>query len=664
MSGLPPREKPDSTDSTQLNSERQLMSWPPPGLESVQGKLWPAIIVIAVGDVALIAPLLWSMATDYEFWKLGPFGNNWWIPVAMSGVGIAVVVAGWGRLLILLRAGARASKQGHQWIAFLQTVTDQNRDAGFLIQGARFYSHFSPLERRTLLLVRLVGVVGYLLAVLWAPLGLALSTMAAARGWIGPQSIWLSVLAPSLLLAIIGAIARTLAHLLSRPARSDREIRGAVEGDIHIQVVEWNERAGKVWSELGFGHGVRGRPKGLGWMAAGVMVLAGLVVVPLATLTLTGAIGTVITSIAVPNFSRSQARFAVSELLRPYSAPPDGSVTAEQAGEALLSLMWVGTEWDPTGVLHRPQRKYVERWFPVGDDTVAGSATVPRRNWALGLFGRVRDLSGTERAYLEKVASHPAHREFEILAAASGTDIIGTRYTLPLPDTLSPFALRIPEFAGMTQAVSAHVAQAVWELLRSRPRLAERKVREVIAAGFALIDDGPTVIDGLLGVRVVKTGGDALQQLYVVTGRAKDAEALQHVLAGIERVPKRAVLAKRAGADLEHELRTIQFAVTDESTARSIRWEYLAIFATLAPCVNLQKVVFGPGESYERWLVTAEQSLVRRPSDKAMFTFLERGLLGSSGGNTSPMWLRTLVGFTFGSGRGGTCAARITELSI
>ncbi len=664
---MDPSEGPQRDSASPKSASGQTephFSWPPPGLESVQGKLWSVIAVLAVGDVALVAPLLWSVTTNYEFWRLGPFGNNWWIPLAMSGVGIVVVLDGWGRLLRLLRAGSRAGKQGHRWMVFLQTVSDQRRDTGFLIQGARYYSRLSPIERRTLLLVRLAGSWSYLVAVLWAPLGFVLATLAGARGWIESSSVVPMVLVPTVAFFILGAGARLLANLLVRSSRSDGGIRAEVEEDVRLQVAEWNERAAGKWSEVGFHTLAHMGSKGFDWMTAGVIGLAMLVLVPVVTITLTGALGAVITSIAVPNFSRTQARFAVSELLRPYAAASDDTVSPQEAGLALQSLTWVSVEFDGAGIERAPQRRYPGRWFPADHDSVMDGGSLSRRNWAIGLFGRIGSLGATEKSYLETVASHPAHQEFEILAKGPETDIVGARFKLPLPDTLSRFALPIPKLAGLSEGAWAHVAQAAWEFSRGRSREAEQKVREVIATGFSLIDEGPTLFDGLIGVRIVKVGGDALEQLYRAMGRSADAEALSRVLTGINEIPKRAVLAKRAGPDLEHELRTIQYAITDESAARGIRWEYLTLFATLAPCVNLQRVVFGPGESYERWLEAAEQSLVRRPSDAAMFAFLKTGLFGSRERASGPVWMRALVRLTFGSGRGGSCAVRITQLSI
>src|SRR3970282_1108398 len=39
------------------------LSWPPPALESIHGRLWPAIAVLALADIVLVPPLLLSLGT-------------------------------------------------------------------------------------------------------------------------------------------------------------------------------------------------------------------------------------------------------------------------------------------------------------------------------------------------------------------------------------------------------------------------------------------------------------------------------------------------------------------------------------------------------------------------------------------------------------------------
>jgi hypothetical protein len=105
-------------------------------------------------------------------------------------------------------------------------------------------------------------------------------------------------------------------------------------------------------------------------------------------------------------------------------------------------------------------------------------------------------------------------------------------------------------------------------------------------------------------------------------------------------------------------------AVLNEKVVRGLRWEYFLTFTTLAPCVNLNKVVFGPGQNYEQWLADAEESLVRRPSDEVMFEFLEKGWFRGAGAVQAPGWIRGALRLTFGRSLGGTCAAQLGGLEM
>ena len=44
------------------------LSWPPPGLERLQGHLWRAILISWAGSVILVLPLLWALAVEQPFY--------------------------------------------------------------------------------------------------------------------------------------------------------------------------------------------------------------------------------------------------------------------------------------------------------------------------------------------------------------------------------------------------------------------------------------------------------------------------------------------------------------------------------------------------------------------------------------------------------------------
>jgi hypothetical protein len=46
------------------------LSWPPPGLERLQGRVWRVIAVGWIGSLVLVLPLLWALAVEQPFYSL------------------------------------------------------------------------------------------------------------------------------------------------------------------------------------------------------------------------------------------------------------------------------------------------------------------------------------------------------------------------------------------------------------------------------------------------------------------------------------------------------------------------------------------------------------------------------------------------------------------
>jgi hypothetical protein len=166
-------------------------------------------------------------------------------------------------------------------------------------------------------------------------------------------------------------------------------------------------------------------------------------------------------------------------------------------------------------------------------------------------------------------------------------------------------------------------------------------VREVISVGFRMIDDGPTLLDNLIGVALVDLGGDALERLFRATGRGRDAESLAWARSAARQAAER-VVAGEARWTAEAGLRAMPAFVLDSTQARGLRWDFLGWTAVFSPCANIRSVAFGPGEEYSRWLESARKGLVRRPSDDALLTLTLRGPFGN--GRCLPLWggLRTI----------------------
>ena len=605
------------------------VSWPPPGLERLHGRLWSLIPILAIGDFVLLFPLLSSVVTEQEFSSLGPFGHSWWIVLITTVVGVVILIAGFVRLVRICWIAGAASAQGHGWLMITHALTDGPRDTGFLLQGARLYAEADASQRKTILLLRHVGTAGFTAAVLLAPLGFIVSVVLASRGWVGPGAITTLTLVVPLLLVALGSVCRTAAYVLARTPRGDRKRRAAVDEEVRREIVTWNEQFDDVTGRQGFTTGSPSRRRTFRLVAAGVALLGLAVVVQSTVLTFTGAVVPIVVSVAIPDIGQIQARVFEGEVLRPYRVDPDPGITPEASGEALHALLAVGggRPIERHSLEQPPVREYDQPWFP-DRETTEFLQDKTSWAWVLEVLERARGgLTVEERAYLSTVAAHPAQREFSTVAQARTTDIIGTRYAFPLPDTITAVALPIPWFGYLQNAAAAHAAAAALDLSDGRHDRAERAVREVISLGFTLIDHGPSMIDNMFGARIVNAGGDALELVLQATGRRQEADNLARVRTQVKAMADRATLPSR-GESVEGALRAMPAIVLDTTAARGLRWEFLGLVSSFAPCLNLHTMVFGPGEEYESWRNDARQALVQGSGDSQLFEIMERGMFG------------------------------------
>jgi hypothetical protein len=72
--------------------------------------------------------------------------------------------------------------------------------------------------------------------------------------------------------------------------------------------------------------------------------------------------------------------------------------------------------------------------------------------------------------------------------------------------------------------------------------------------------------------------------------------------------------------------------ILNPGMVRGLAWESFGLMATLAPCMNLNRVVFGSGDDYEDFVAAAREALVMWPSEEALFEVATEGFLGSTNG--------------------------------
>ncbi len=633
------------------------LSWPPPGLERLQGGLWRVIGLSWIGSLVLVLPLLWALAVDQPFYSLGPFEDNWQLGLVIATLGAILIVVAFGLFFGMMRAAARAAEQGYGALTIVEVASDSGHDTGFLIQGKR---HFASLDAD-----RLVGIVrarlwgaGLVLgAALWLVVGFGLAVILAARGFVTPSGIWLVTTGPSAALTLAGVA------LLLRQSASVRNAKtgwNAQQGSDHVRAESkaWAERLDQAGDAVVLGSGPKGETGRFRTGAALVVVLFVIGFVPTMTIAVTTAIGPILAKIAVPSFLAVQEMAGAAEALRRYRVPEDPSVTAEQAGAALQNLAFVGSAAAPDKWERGPTTSYDEAWFPepeVFPDPF--SETV-----AADLVGRpLSDFAPDEQAALRQAAEHPAHAEFRVLAQARLVDVVSGRWVLPFPDSMTFQDLPWPRFPAFRTAGLAQVARASVELSDGHPDEAEETLRELISTGFLLVDQGPTLIDNLMGVVLANMGGDALEAYYRRVGETAQAEALAWARGSSVDAAHKA-RASLLPEDVHSMLQGVPDLVESDEALRGLRWEYFATFNMLAPCINLHKMVFGPDATYDEWRERARDTLVRVPGERDLFDLAESGVLGTGGQELQGLFPRFLS-LTLGSGGApGSCASLIASL--
>lgn len=633
------------------------LSWPPPGLERLQGAAWRIIAVSWIGSLVLALPLLWALAIEQPFYSLGPFEEAWELGLGISVIGAVLVVIAFGLLFGILRQAAQAADLGYGVLTILEVACDSRHDTGFLIQGKR---HFTPLDPATLASIALARVRGTALVLLgsvWLIVGFGLAVLLAARGFVTPSGIWLLTVGPTLVVTAVGLVLLVRQNSAVRAARSVWEGQEGTER-VRSESIAWSERLEQSRDSIVLGSGAKGEAGGFRTGAGIVVALFVVGFVPTMTIAVTTAVGPILAEIAVPSFLSVQEMAGAAEALRRYRVPEDPSIEPSEAGTALQNLAFVGGAASPEAWERGPTTRYAAGWFPDPDffpDPF--SETVARE-----LLSRpLEDFDAEEQAALRQAARHPAHVELRKLAHARLVDVVSSRWVLPFPDSMTFQDLPWPRFPAFRSAGLARVAKASVEASSGDAAAAEATLRDLISVGFLLIDQGPTLIDNLMGVVMVNMGGDALEALYVRVGRGADAEALRLARAAGTDAARKA----RAGLipeDVRSLLQGVPDLVETEEALRGLRWEYFATFNMLAPCINLHKMVFGPDETYDEWRERVRDTLVRVPGERSLFELAESGVLGTGGQELEGFFARFLS-LTLGSGGApGSCASLIASL--
>lgn len=633
------------------------LKWPPPGLERTQGDLLQIASRAGLAGGFLVVPMLFVAARVQDFATFGPFADAWWVMLLLPTIGLAFSLDAIARTSRMLRRAGTAAKRGYTLATIFQVLVDSGRDMGFLITGARHFSVLEARERGALAAMRVVAGVLFAFGGLWLILGMSIGLVFAANGSLSPRALQVVTLAPALVGYAFGGVSLLVQESRVRRARRIWFRQPWSEDLVGQEIESWKANAPD---------GVAGeRPADaiaatLRYSGVVVGAVAILVVLPVLTLAPASAVAPILATVSSPSFDSFRGRSARAEAYRSQTIAGDVSISPQEAGQLLQDLMYVGGTHEPVPGERPPSVVYDEPWFPEGEST-ENPLGVAAHFWGDSLLDRVAlGLSADQRSYLAALADNPANEAFRRLARATALDAGSARWELPFSPATTMATVPVPRFGAVREAAWARTGLAALAYSDGNVAAAEEYLSEIISVGLLLTDEGPTLIDNLIGVVLVETGGSALETLLRVSDQVGRAAELSRLRQVAERVADRSPAGMPATS--EGFVRALPVFVLDAGAVRGFRWEYFINLATIAPCMNLNRMVFGAGEDYDAFLDEAREVLVRYPSDASLFELARHGWAGTAAAGDN-----TLLGRVAGlymSTRENSCASMVRHMNL
>lgn len=623
-----PQDPGDGGSGRHPSPEGRPLRWPPPGLERVQGDLFAIAARAALAGVLLVLPLLFVVSRDGGFATLGPLADAWWITLALATVGLAFALDALARTARALRRTADALGSGYDLGTVLRVLADAKRDMGFLITGARHFSLLDSSRRAGILRMRVTAALLLAGAGLWLSVTFSLGLFLASRGALSATELQALTLAPALVAYVLGGTVYLLEEGRVRTTRKAWYSEPGTAASTRDEIREW--RASMDVHGAVDGRDVLGGSRvgsgALRWGGIVVAALAVAVALPVLTLVPASAVGPILSTVSAPGIETYRPRAARAEAYRSYAIEADLDITPQEAGALLHTLTLVGSS-DPPGTGERePERRVAEPWIPQSDGSADPLGLAPFA-WGDSLLDRVdRGLDGPAEAYLRSVAAHPLVESFSRLARAPSLDVASGRWEQPFPPGVSMATLPVPQFQTLRSAANARIAAAALAMDGGDTERAQRVLAEVVSVGFLLADHGPTLIDNLVGYAIVEAGGAALADLFRISLQPGESAQLSRLRQVAER--SAALLETSMAEGTEAWVASLPDRVLDESLVRGLRWEYFINLATMAPCLNMNRLVFGAGEEYEGFVGQAREGLVRWPSEEPLFELARQGWVG------------------------------------
>jgi len=597
--------------------------WPPPGLERMQGDLVSQALRSALAGGLLVLPILFVAARDQEFATLGPLADAWWVTIVLTSVGLGFALDAIVRLARTARRSRRALQRGYDVATVAYVLVDGSRDMGFLLHGGRHFSVIEEPEREGIAAIRVASVALSVFAGLWLLVALSAGLFLAARGVLTPLALQVMTLLPAVIAYMLAGVTALVQQGRVRRARSVWYRQPWANDLATEEIVAWKRVASPAPRDS-----ASGAPRVasiLRWATLVLAVVGLFVVIPVLTLVPSSAVGPVLTALSAPSFESYRGRAARVEAFRSYSIEGDVSISGAEAGRLLNDLIHVGSTAEPAPGARPPSRRIAAPWLGEGENPFGLDPFA----WGDSLLVRVGSgVDGPQRDYLMRVTAHPASEDFTRLAHATALDVVSARWVTPFPPGMTMATIPLPSYAGLRDAANVHLAAAALAVVEGRPEDAQRRIAEVIAVGFLLTDHGPTLIDNFVGLSLIESGGAALAGLFRVTGQATQAAELSRLNGVAERAA--GLVRSEQPQGTEAWVRALPGLVVDPALVRGLRWEYFINLATITPCLNMHRMLFGPDEDYAAFVEEARASLVRWPAEEAIFELARHGWIGAA----------------------------------
>ncbi len=601
------------------------------------------------GSTVMVIPFLLATTWSQSFSSLGFFGDAWWFLGFTAVGGFLITLRALAGTFRFFRATADAAKHGIDLETALQVGADHAGDTGALLRGTREFHSLDEGRRIRAVQARIWSSILLLAAATWISVGWIASVLLATRDLLGPTGAWLLTLGPAAVVLLAGLVSLGYEGTQLGPVRGpyfwNRWKNAGRENAAQI----WGDGLRKLRME-------RGEPMASGRAAgrigmASVAAFGLLTFIPAASLSVATAIGPVLANMAIPKFSVTQQRAVAAQALERFRLPTDPGVSPQDAGEALHVLASVGRT-DPEHRWFKPAARVLEeRFVPTDSHEVVG---IRLTDWPTDLFPvAAGGLSLEAEAFLRRVANHPGLAEFEVLGKAEAIDVMGTRFSLPLPEDATALDVPIPSLSAVREGAHAMVAKAVVQYLDGELQAAELTLMSLISAGLLYGKDASFLIDTLIGYVLAGYGADALAGFYEATGRHEEADALRWVRETTQAMGK---ATRSFDVDASTAYQGMPSRILDPNEVRGIRWEYFWLLSGISPCINPHQAVFGPGLTREEFMRSAQETLARYPAEAAVLDVLKGGFFDIPKPGGWDGLAAKVMGATLGP-RAGMCAS-------